>query len=160
MKRFFFVLLIFIGLMFGTCHASKVKPVNSTDISIKNDYQLADFNSLEKYFQSFFDLFDTKDIMKFYYANLTNHSVDWIPGPSVYIIEGYFEVCAERWDFYTKNHDWVEVSASDNPNIFGDNIFHWFKSNTFDEEHKPKRIYGRYYICNEKKIIFFSLFRD
>jgi hypothetical protein len=140
----------------GSCNANQVKSDNLEEINMNKDYQLADFHSVEGFFKGI----DAEDIKNFYYADITNYNASWVPGPTVYIIEGYFEFDNEKWDSYISDYKWFEVSASDTPNIFENDIpSRWLQSYAWNDEHRPKGINGKYYINTENRVVFFSLFK-
>ena len=125
--------------------------------SADKEYLPTDFSTVENFFTGF----DVNDIINFHCADLTNYGAAWIPGPNVRAIEGYFELDEGKWDAYTKDYVWYEVRASNIPKIFGaETCSCWFESYAWNDEHRPKRIYGEYYICNKNKLVYFSLLSD
>ena len=124
---------------------------------MEKDYQLMDYNLVEEFFKGF----NAEDIKNFYCADLTNYNISWIPGPTLYIIEGYFEIDDEKWAAYTKDYDWLEAPAGDTPNLFADDApCIWMQSYAWNDDHRPKGINGKYYICDKNRMVFFSLFKD
>jgi len=132
-------------------------PNNAKDKTMPKAYQSADFNSAKDYFSGF----DSKDIKNFYYADLTNYKSK-VPGPTAHVIEGYFELGEEEWDFYTQNHsNWYEVPESRVPQISGiETSCQWRQSYSWDDKHRAKGIGGSFSLCKEKRTVFFQLIRD
>lgn len=120
---------------------------------MKINYTSADFSEVKDFFNGFAE----GDVLNFHYANLTNYN-SRVPGPTMYTIEGYFELSEENWGKYVVGTDWLEVKEPYRPQISDSSAnYKWLQSFTWNDIHRGKRIYGGFNICNEARIVFFSL---
>lgn len=122
------------------------------------EYPPADFSSVEDYFSGF----NSKDIENFHYVNLENYK-SRVPGPNAYAIEGYFELSEGKWDVYMKEHsDWYEgeLPKSNVPRVLEMEVFcQWLRSDSWNNKHSAKGIAGSFYLCKEKRMVFFQSFK-
>ncbi|MDR2600317.1 MAG: hypothetical protein LBC73_08580, partial [Oscillospiraceae bacterium] len=102
----------------------------------------------------------------FHYVDLTDRSLGRVPGPTTIIIEGYFNIIEEEWDNYVSDSEytWREVADVNVPYIsglsdMGDDI-HWLQNSEWMDIHRDRKIGGRLYICMEKRLIWFHLFKS
>jgi len=124
---------------------------------VSKEYQLTDFGLVEDYFSGF----NPKDIENFHYVDLTNYKSK-VPGPTARVIEGYFRLSEEKWDFYTKDYShWYGLPESKHPQLVGlEAACQWEQSYSWDDQHRAKGIGGSFYLCKEKRTVFFQLIKD
>lgn len=160
MKRIFAVVTtMFFLCTLIACDTNKSEIAREEGAPVFAGYQPGDFSAIEELSKGF----DPDDIENFHYADLTIYN-SRIPGPTPYVLEGYFQIREQAWDSYMKPYEgkWIEVMASDYPGTAGMDTasYQWLFCPSWDTEHKAERIGGGYNICEETRTIFFQLTRD
>ena len=154
------IILILVELIIFTACGRKVheKGFFMEESKVKV-YTPAEFSSFETWFSGF----DEEHIENFHYANITIYYPEFsVPGPTVYRIQGFFNIKEEYWSLYVdvKTHDnyrWKVIEPHEIPSIYNTDDYLWIYNSGWSDKHTGEKLGGEFCIDIDKRMVWFLI---